>query len=86
MARKRYKPEEIVNMLRQADVLHGQGMSMADGIRQLGQHCDRCSVGTQRGFLRPPLSDPDGLRHSYALRAAALGESVAMIGKLPGHT
>ena len=26
MARKRYKPEEIVSMLRQAEVLHGQGM------------------------------------------------------------
>ena len=26
MARKRYKPEEIVNLLRQAEVLHGQGM------------------------------------------------------------
>ena len=36
MARKRYKPEEIVSMLRQAKVLHGQGMSMADAIRQLG--------------------------------------------------
>ena len=36
MARKRYKPEEIVSMLRQAEVLHGQGMSMADTIRQLG--------------------------------------------------
>ena len=36
MARKRYKPEEIVGMLRHAEVLHGQGMSMADAIRQLG--------------------------------------------------
>ena len=36
MARKRYKPEEIVGLLRQAEVLHGQGMSMADAIRQLG--------------------------------------------------
>ena len=25
MARKRYKPEEIVTLLRQAEVLHGQG-------------------------------------------------------------
>ena len=33
MARKRYKPEEIVRLLRQAEVLHGQGMSMADAIR-----------------------------------------------------
>ena len=36
MARKRHKPEEIVGMLRQAEVLHGQGMSIADAIRQLG--------------------------------------------------
>ena len=36
MARKRYKPEEIVSLLRQAEVLHGQCMSMADALRQLG--------------------------------------------------
>ena len=36
MATRRYKPEEIVSMLRQAEVLHGQGMSTADAIRQLG--------------------------------------------------
>ena len=36
MARKRYRPEEIVSLLRQAEVLHGQGLSMADAIRQLG--------------------------------------------------
>ena len=36
MARQRYKPEEIVSLLRQAEVLHGQGMSMSDAIRQLG--------------------------------------------------
>ena len=36
MARKCYKPEEIVSLLRQAEVLHGQGMSMGDAIRQLG--------------------------------------------------
>ena len=36
MARKRYRPEEIVSLLRQADVLHGHGLSMADAIRQLG--------------------------------------------------
>ncbi len=36
MARKRYKPEEIVSLLRQAEVLHSRGMSMADAIRQLG--------------------------------------------------
>ena len=36
MSRKRYKPEEIVSLLRQAEVLHGQGMSLAGAIRQLG--------------------------------------------------
>ena len=36
MARKRYKSEEIVSLLRQAEVLHGQGMSMVDAIRHLG--------------------------------------------------
>lgn len=36
MARKSYKPEEIVSKLRQVDVLHSQGMSMAEAIRQIG--------------------------------------------------
>ena len=36
MARKTYKPEEIVSKLRQVDVLHSQGMPMADAIRQIG--------------------------------------------------
>ena len=36
MAMKRYKPEEIVGLLRRADVLHSQGKSMADAIRQTG--------------------------------------------------
>ena len=36
MAKKVHKPEEIVSKLRQVDVLHSQGMSMADAIRQIG--------------------------------------------------
>lgn len=36
MAKKAYKPEEIVSKLRQVDVLHSQGTSMADAIRQMG--------------------------------------------------
>ena len=36
MARKRYKPEEIVSLLRRAKVQHGQGRSMVDAIRRLG--------------------------------------------------
>ena len=36
MARKSYKPEEGVAELRQVDVLHSQGMSMSDTIREIG--------------------------------------------------
>ena len=33
---KRHRPEEIVTKLRQVEVLHGQGLSMAEAIRQIG--------------------------------------------------
>tara|TARA_Y100001960_G_scaffold270126_1_gene296079 strand:- start:126 stop:359 length:234 start_codon:yes stop_codon:yes gene_type:complete len=36
MGRKRYKPEEIAGLLRLSDVLHSQGMTMSDAIRQIG--------------------------------------------------
>ena len=36
MARKRFKPEEVIAKLRQVEVLQGQGMSAADAIRQIG--------------------------------------------------
>ena len=36
MARKRYKPGEIVAKLRQVDVLVSQGKSVADSIRAIG--------------------------------------------------
>ena len=36
MAKKRYKPEEIVGKLRQVDVLLSQGRSTADAVRQIG--------------------------------------------------
>ena len=36
MARKRYKPEEIVAKLRQVDVLVSQGQNLVDAIRQIG--------------------------------------------------
>ena len=36
MARKRYKPEEIVAKLRQVDVLVSQGQNMVDAIHQIG--------------------------------------------------
>ena len=36
MARKRYKPEEIVAKLRQVDVLTSQGTPVADAVRSIG--------------------------------------------------
>jgi putative transposase len=36
MSRKRPKPEELVAKLRQADVLIGQGTSVAEAIRAIG--------------------------------------------------
>jgi hypothetical protein len=36
MARKRYKPEEIVAKWRQVDVLVSEGQNMVDAIRQIG--------------------------------------------------
>ena len=36
MAGKRDKPEEIVLKLRQVEVLHGQGMAIADAVRRIG--------------------------------------------------
>lgn len=36
MAGKRDKPEEIVTKLRQVEVLQGQGLPVADAVRQIG--------------------------------------------------
>ena len=35
MAGKREKPEDIVSKLRQVEVLQGQGMTVADAVRQI---------------------------------------------------
>ena len=36
MARKSYKPEEVVAKLRQVDVFQSQGVSMSEAIREIG--------------------------------------------------
>jgi len=36
MSRKRFKPEEIVNKLREADVLLSQGKAIAQACKQIG--------------------------------------------------
>ncbi len=35
MAKRSHKPEEIVSKLRQVDVLHSQGATISDAIRQI---------------------------------------------------
>lgn len=44
MAGKREKPDDVLLMLRQAEVLQGQGAKIADAVLQIGmtqQSCDR---------------------------------------------
>jgi putative transposase len=41
MAKRNYKPEEIVSKLRQADVLLAQGTKVPDRLRTLGVTCSR---------------------------------------------
>ena len=36
MSRKRFSPEQIVNKLREADVLIGQGQTVAHAAKQIG--------------------------------------------------
>lgn len=38
MARRRYKPEEIIAKLREAEILLAQGMRVPEVVRELGIH------------------------------------------------
>jgi len=38
MSRKRYRPEEIIAKLREADVLLRQGMKVAGAVKAIGVH------------------------------------------------
>ncbi len=38
MARRRYKPEEIIAKLREAEILLAQGMKVPEVVRELGIH------------------------------------------------
>ena len=66
MAGKREKPEDIVTKLRQVEVLHGQGLSMADAVvvvsttrydgAEAAQQCDVLLLPAARPCARSPLS------------------------------
>ena len=67
MERKSYKPEEVVSKLRQVDVLHSQGMSMSNAVREVGvvqsasyifaPHAGRVSAGYSSRNARSKWSD-----------------------------
>ena len=66
MARKRYKPEEIVAKLRQVDVLVSQGQDMADAIRQIGVSEVLARRAAQRRDLLYLTRGPDRRRELAA--------------------
>lgn len=81
--RKRYKPEEIVRKLRHAELLHGQGMAMAEATRQRGlsevtsyRWCKEHggTSGDHLRLLKQLEKENEGLRH--ALPELALQEQV----------
>ena len=55
MARKTYKPEEIVAKLRQVDVLVTQGRPVAEAVRSIGVKQDSLGIG-EFGHDLGPLS------------------------------
>ena len=68
MARKRYKPEEIVAKLRQVDVLVSQGQNMGDagqGAKNARNPPPRAAAGhaKRRGAVRPAGVTARGGRH-----------------------
>ena len=73
MARKRYKPEEIVAKLRQVDVLVSQGQNMVDAIRQIGvgevtYYRWRQEFGGLKTEQVKRLKDPAGRSRSHPVR------------------
>ena len=72
MAGKREKPEDIVTKLRQVEVLHGQGLSMADAVRQIGisQHAFYRSRKQYGGMNRGTVVAAEGAREGDPEAAA----------------
>ena len=79
MANKRHKPEEIVQKLRQVDVLVGQGMARVDAVRG----------GSHHGADLLPLAQAvwwDGNRPTEGTQASPEGERAAEKGRVGSDT
>ena len=80
MAAKRHKPEEIVGLLRRAEALNGQGMSMADASRQ-PQMIRVKFYGVNRGgiMLRKKRPDPQAWPSLYRSWNLFIAEHVVLL-------
>ena len=75
MAKKRYKPEEIVIKLRQVEVLQSQGMVVSDAICQIG--VAKCYSTFRQGW--EVIKEKDGKEVSYRwFRTKEKAEAFAM--------
>ena len=89
MARKRYKPEEIVSLLRQAEVLHGQGLSW----RRVALACGYSEADSGHGarkavrLYRERLADGTTLRRARrAYQRRERGEAWERIARRVGYS
>ena len=78
MAQKRYEEEQIVPMLRRADVELGQGKKVPEvcqllGISQQTYYRWRQKYGDREGFGTARLSGPRPVSHHAALSIGAIG-------------
>ena len=76
MARKRFKPEEIVSLLRQAEVLHGQGLPA--GVAQQGRDPPVSVASVLAGQL-------DHVRNQAVLVVTAARDTALGRAMLPQH-
>ena len=58
MARNRYTADEVIRKLRDADVLIGQGETVADVIQHLGLCGTSRTIAGARNIVQPPLYGP----------------------------
>jgi hypothetical protein len=87
VARKSYKPEEIVSKLRQVDVLHSQGMWMSDAIRrECTDHLIVLGEAHLRRVLRAYSRYYNNIRTHWSLgKDAPVSRPVHRTGAISSH-